>query len=113
MKLPTATIIAPTKLTDYLLVWRAKDDKSIWLATAGYTIENWQALSHDLRKLIVEAEAVPIEQTRFGQMFEIRGGLTGPNGRILAIRSFWMTEFETQQTKFVTLYPDKEHRDEI
>ena len=42
-------VIVKAKLTDYLLVPLAKDDKSQFLAQAGYTIENWQQLERDLR----------------------------------------------------------------
>ncbi|MBX3055905.1 MAG: hypothetical protein KF770_05470 [Anaerolineae bacterium] len=105
--LPPDTIIAPAKLRDYLLVWQGKDDKSEWLAMVGYTADNWQQLEKDLRLQILPLEAEFVEATRFGQMFEIKGDLVGPNGKTLPLRSFWMFEFDSEQTKFITLYPDK------
>ena len=36
------------KLTKYLLIQLPKDDKSGFLAQAGYTLENWQQLKQDL-----------------------------------------------------------------
>ncbi|MGH7967153.1 MAG: DUF6883 domain-containing protein [Limisphaerales bacterium] len=45
--------------------------------------------------------------TKFGQYYEIRGDLRGPNGRALTIRSIWMTERLSNVTKFVTLIPGK------
>lgn len=50
MKLSQDAIIAEAKLTNYLLVPKKRNDKSHWLATAGYTLENWQELEEDLRK---------------------------------------------------------------
>lgn len=41
-------------------------------------------------------------------MYEIQGTLIGPNGAALSVRSFWVYEYETGVTKFITLYPDKE-----
>jgi hypothetical protein len=38
--LPSDTVIAPEKLTSYLLLRQARGDKSVFLATAGYTLEN-------------------------------------------------------------------------
>jgi hypothetical protein len=35
------------------------------------------------------------------------GTLTGPNGLILRVITIWMKEDTTNQTKFVTLFPDK------
>ena len=41
-------------------------------------------------------------------MYEIRGKLTGPNGTGLKVVTIWMMDDITYQTKFITLYPDKE-----
>ncbi len=38
--LDSNTVIVKAKLTDYLLVPLVKDDKSQFLAQAGYTVEN-------------------------------------------------------------------------
>lgn len=40
MKLPSDVVIAEEKLTQYLLVWRARNDKSAFLAQAGYELSN-------------------------------------------------------------------------
>ncbi|GMT50392.1 MAG: hypothetical protein IEMM0008_1931 [bacterium] len=106
MKLPANTLIAPEKLTQYLLVPRRRNDKSQWLAKAGYGLENWPLLEKDLR-LLLSLDAKPIESTKYGQMYEIIGNLTGPNGIILAVCSIWMKETATGDTKLITLYPDK------
>jgi hypothetical protein len=109
MKLPQETIIASAKLTQYLLVFRSADDKSKFLAQAGYYLANWQQLESDLRSQILTLEAVPSrEDNRFGDVFEIRGLLSGPNKVSLKVVTIWITEYETGQTKFITLYPNKE-----
>jgi hypothetical protein len=59
MQLPRDAVIAPAKLTKYLLIWREVDDKSKFLARAGYDQENWQQLEADLRNQILPIEAVP------------------------------------------------------
>ena len=51
--------------------------------------------------------AIPTENTRYGQMYKIKGNLTGPNGKILAVCTIWMTETTTGDTKFITMYPKK------
>ncbi len=108
MKLPEDTLIAREKLTHYLLALKKRNDKSKWLAQAGYTLENWQALETDLRNQILAKDAAPIEKTGYGQMYEINGKLTGPNGKILAVLTIWMTESATGDTKFITMYPNRE-----
>ena len=57
-------VIVKAKLTEYLLIPLAKDDKSQFLAQAGYTIENWQQLEQDLREQILSLEAIPTVQTQ-------------------------------------------------
>lgn len=113
MKLPENTLIATEKLTQYLLVLRKRHDKSRWLAQAGYTLENWHLLEEDLRTQILSLDVIPTENTKYGQMYEIRGKLAGPNGRTLAVCTMWMTETTTGETKFITMYPDKESNNDL
>ena len=107
MKLAGNTLISHEKLIQYLLVPRKRNDKSQWLAEAGYILENWKVLERDLREQVLSIDAAPTEKTEYGQMYEIRGKLTGPNGKSLTVCTIWMTENETGNTKFITMYPDK------
>ncbi len=107
MKLPADSLIAGDKLTRYLLVSQAHGDKSVFLAQVGYTLGNADDLLRDLRLQILSLDAQPLETNQFGEYYEIRGPLTGPNGGTLAVRTIWMTEHLSGITKFVTLIPDK------
>ena len=107
MKLPGNSQIAHEKLTQYLLALRKRNDKSQWLAQAGYSLENWQVLENDLRNQILSVDATLIENTEYGQMYEIRRNLIGPNGKSLTVCTIWLTENATGNTKFITMYPDK------
>ena len=107
MKLPADTVIAPEKARLYLLVPYARGDKSKFLASAGYTLENPDRLLHDLRAQILPLEAAPLESNPFGEYSEIRGTLTDPNGIALPVRTIWLKERLSGATKFVTLVPDK------
>ena len=93
------------KSTRYLLNPRDEDDKSKFLAQAGYTAAHADELLEDLRGLLTH-EAEFIQTTEYGDKYRIRGTLTGPNGRQLRVASVWMIEKATGQTKFVTLIPD-------
>src|SRR5258706_8153082 len=106
MELPANTIIAREKVTRYMLVPQTRGDKSGFLERAGYMPEHADQLLRDLR-LQLPLNAVPTRSNKFGQYYEIRGSLTGPNGVILAVRTVWMTEHLSGVTKFVTLLPDK------
>lgn len=107
MKLSLDSLISHNKLKDYLLAPKKRNDKSKWLAQAGYNLKNWRILENDLRTQILSFDALPIDKTNYGQMYEIRGKLIGPNGKTLFVCSNWMTEFSTGITKFITIYPDK------
>ncbi len=107
MKLPDDTVIATSKLDEYLLRHRDEDDKSAFLALAGYTLENADRLMSDLRKQVLPLDAEFFDRTDYGSKFRIRGTLTGPNGQVLRVVSIWMKEDATDETKFVTLFPDK------
>ena len=106
MKLPSDSFIARAKITHYLLVPQTKGDKSQFLALAGYDASRADQLLHDIRTQILPCEAVISERTEHGQFFEITCHLTGPNGRALWVRSVWMKEHLSQQTKFITLIPE-------
>jgi hypothetical protein len=107
MRLPVDALVAPEKLTEYLLRWRPEDDKSAFLAQAGYTLENAGRLMADIREQLMPLEAELVENTDYGPKFALAGVLTGPNGRSLRVLTIWMTEEATSQTKFITLYPDR------
>ncbi len=108
--LPQDAVIADEKLTQYLLVWQPRDDKSKFLAKAGYTIDNPQQLEQDLRLQVLSKPAEKLSSTRFGDKYEIRAHLQGPNGRRLKVVTVWMVT--ENLTKFITLVPDKGVKDD-
>jgi hypothetical protein len=77
--LDTTATISEAKLTKYLLIQQPKDDKSGFLAQAGYTLENWQKLQQELKRLLLN-EATLNKETNFGEIYEIKGILIGVNG---------------------------------
>lgn len=106
MRLPADAIIAREKMTRYLLVRQARGDKSAFLARAGYASETADQLLHDLRTQLLPLDATQLHSTVFGDFYEIRGALTGPNGIALSVRSIWMKEYLSGVTKFITLIPE-------
>ena len=104
MRLPLDATIAEDKLTHYLLMPQARGNKSAFLANAGYGRENMQYLLRDLRTQILPLEAQQLESNTFGQYYEVRGMLTGPNGVALAVRTIWMTEHLSGITSSLHLF---------
>ena len=108
MKLPENAVITPEKITDYLLKWQPDNDKSKFLARAGYSLGNWRRILEDIRTQILPVEAELMRKTAYGDLFRIRGELLGPNGVSLKVITIWIREDASRQTKFITLFPDKE-----
>ena len=57
MNIPADAVIATDKLTGYLLIARPLDDKSKFLATAGFTQSNSEILEAAIRNLATAALA--------------------------------------------------------
>jgi hypothetical protein len=103
--LPQDATIAIEKLTNYLLLLLPKDDKSQFLAKAGYSLENWQRLLQDLRSQVLSQPAEFVETVRYGDKYQIRASLLGPNGVEIRVLTIWI--LSDGKAKFVTLIPDK------
>jgi hypothetical protein len=108
VKLPADAYIAREEVTHYLLVKRSVGEKSEFLKRAGCTLQTAQQLERDIRTQILTREAVATKNTQYGQHYEIRARLTGPNKITLQVKTVWMREVKTGLTKFITLHPDKE-----
>lgn len=108
MKLPPDAVIAESKITNYLLRPLDEDDKSQFLALAGYAAGNPDLLVRDIREQLVPFDAEPIGLVEYGTKYRIRGRLRGPNGRELRVVSIGITLEATGVTRFLTLYPDKQ-----
>jgi hypothetical protein len=59
MRLPADTVIPDDKITKYLLVRRPRGDKSVWLESAGYSLEEPEQLAADLRAQLLSLDAQP------------------------------------------------------
>jgi hypothetical protein len=108
VKLPASSIIQKEKLTEYLLIRRSFDDKSIFLGKAGYSLYNWKQFENDIREQVLTQEANLIRNHPYGKIYEIRCELTGPNNRTLRVKTVWIIKHNETIPRFVTLLPDKE-----
>jgi len=107
VKIPPDAIIAHDKLTAYLLAPKARNDKSKFLARAGFTQRNPEALLEAIRLLAAEKEAVQNRTDCYGTFYQVEGMLKGVNGIDLAVTTIWMEQHDSQ-VKFITLIPRKE-----
>lgn len=95
------------KVRDYLLspnhpIGRYKAN---FFRSLGYDQAQWEVLAADLHALLIE-NAEPVETTEFGTKYEIRGHISGPNGRTGHIVSAWIILNGEDTPRFVTAYPE-------
>ncbi len=93
-------VIPSEKLTEYLLVPRVRNDKSKFLAQAGFTIENPDVLEQAIRDLIVRNDAVQERESRYGILYRVSGELVGPHD-ILSVITIWIVLAGDGKFRFV------------
>jgi hypothetical protein len=108
LKIPEDSIVPEAKLTRYLLIERSRNDKSKFLAQAGFTQENPDELLAALRQLSRSCNATADRTDQYGIYYQVKGTLVGPNGISLNVVTVWLERQIDQQFQFVTLIPDKE-----
>jgi hypothetical protein len=110
MKIPSDAIIPVEKLTRYLLVFKPQDDKSKFLAQAGFTLDNPEDLEQAIRTLITTEPAIPDGTNEYGRFYRVEGQLQGNQARTLAVVTLWIQWHIDQKYRFVTLKPKKEKK---
>lgn len=108
MKIPEDASIPDEKITRYLLVENPRNDKSKFLAQAGFTLENPEALKVAIKSLIREGEAVEDRNNEYGVFYRVTGKLMGANGVSLSVVTIWLQRQIDGKFQFVTLKPFKE-----
>lgn len=107
MEMPSGLLIQEKKLTKYLLVYQAKDDKSEFLALAGYSLQNWQTLKQDILNAVEGAEIAEIVPTDWGTRFKVKSQWNGINGQLIRVFTIWQQDESSDTIRLVTLYPNK------
>jgi hypothetical protein len=110
VKIPADAIIPNDKLTRYLLVYKARNDKSKFLAQAGFIQENPEALRAAIESLAELVEAVEDGTNEYGIFYRVEGDLNGINGMNLSVVTIWLQRQSDGKFQFVTLKPRKESR---
>jgi hypothetical protein len=105
MIIPKDATIAIEKIRDYLLKPLILDDKSGYLALAGYNREDYWELLRDIREQLLPGDATYQERDEFGEYYILHGELRGPNGRTLGVRTVWQLNHRGV-IRLITLFPD-------
>ncbi len=104
MQIPSDAVIRPAKITEYLLVYRRKSDKSQYLARAGFTLDDPEALIAAIRSLIARHDATVDRHDEYGVFYRVKGALHGADGSVEVI-TVWIQREIDGVFSFVTLKP--------
>ena len=107
MKLPEDVIIPRDKLTAYLLMPQPKNDKSAFLAQAGFTQENPDALEAAIRRLNRENDSTQDHENEYGRFYRVTGVLYGVTDD-LDVVTVWIYSAIDGSYRFIALKPGKE-----
>lgn len=111
MSIPNAerVEIAPEKILDYLLNREHPDggSKAAWFHSLGYTREEWQLLSKDLKRVALDCIDFDTQKTRFGVKYKAFGEIGHPSHRPGQIITVWIVEND-RPPRLVTAYPAEE-----
>ncbi|MEM6716890.1 MAG: DUF6883 domain-containing protein [Cyanobacteria bacterium P01_C01_bin.147] len=90
MQIPDDATIPDAKLTRYLLVPKARNDKSKFLAKAGFTLNNPDDLKRALRSLANANPATEDDRNEYGTFYRVTGQLVGFDGVVLSVVTIWL-----------------------
>lgn len=109
MKIPEDVVIPEEKITRYLLVQKARNDKSKFLAQVGFTLENPEALRAAIHSIVKLGEAIEDRSNEYGIFYQVVGELVGTNDATLSVVTTWLKRQIDGKFQFVTLKPLKEN----
>lgn len=75
--MPSGLVIQDEKITKYLLVYQPKNDKSRYLALAGYNLDKWELLKNDIINAVESFEIVKVTRSDWGTQFEVKSEWSG------------------------------------
>jgi hypothetical protein len=109
MKVPGAenAVIEPAKVRHYLLAQGHPVGRfnAVFFRAFGYAADDWQVLEADLRSVAEAGEAVLGKPSEYGQKYEVRGIITGPNQKTVEIVTVWIIRTDETFPRFVTAHP--------
>jgi hypothetical protein len=110
-ELVTEVIIDPRKLTDYALDPenpKGKDKAVMFQRHLGYTKDNYQLLLDQVYDLVLNAEAIPQNEDKFGTRYRIDLEIQGIEvQQIEIVRTGWLIPPNSNQARLTTLYITK------
>jgi len=95
------------KILDYLLSIEhpVGADKARFFTSMGYHRDHWERLRDDLLRIAHDRPSVSEQRTNFGFKYVVDGMIRTPAGRIVELRTIWISDDPDGPPRLVTAYP--------
>lgn len=103
-----AALIPREKFVEYALNPIKNPDKALAFSRAlGYDINNFNALIDNIRENLGRFPATSKGDRGYGEQYEVRMTMTGPNGKTAGVITAWIDDKDTKEMRLVSAYVDK------
>lgn len=102
-----AATVDDRKIVDYLLSPEHPigGDKAAFFIAVGYSPDEWTRLRDDLLSIADGGQTVSEDSTAFGQKYVRDGVIETPTGRMIGLRTIWISDEPDDPPRLVTAYP--------
>lgn len=100
--------IEDRKILDYLLAadHPVGGDKAAFFFAVGYTRAAWTRLRDDLLEMAKRGEVVSQQNSQCGHKLVVDGVIQAPTGRMIGLRTVWISDARDEPLRLVTAYPN-------
>ena len=95
------------KIVDYLLATGhpVGSAKAAFFVSLGYSSDEWTRLRDDLARVVEHGEVVEAVATAYGHKIVIDGAVESPCGRMVELRTVWISDEPDGAPRLVMAYP--------
>jgi len=114
--LPNAesAVIPDEKLNGYALNPEREPNKAKAFQEAlGYNLSNSDSLKDNIRSHLLNFEAIEKPDNGYGKRYDILMTLTGANGRTANVKTAWIVDKKTGETRLISTYVTKKRFKEV
>ena len=80
-------------------------DKAAFFIAVGYSPDDWTRLRDDLLSIAHGGQTVSEDSTAFGQKYVRDGVIETPTGRMIGLRTIWISDEPDDPPRLITAYP--------
>lgn len=106
-----AAVIPKEKFTEYALNFERSPDKAMAFQEAlGYSLQDTDLLIENIRRKLPFYEAIEKPDNGYGRRFEVLMTLIGKNGKTANVKTAWIIDKKTGETRLTSAYVTSKRR---